>query len=108
MNKPPQSNGKLVWQECLSPEEIAEWTKSKKQPRKFWRDGGVSHAGVYRFIFPEDKSCYIGVAGHFGRRLRDHICLRISQNSEGPTKKCMDALFAVRSRIRSGNAIFSD
>jgi len=86
MNDFSQSNGKLVWQELLSPKEIEGWAKGRKQPRKLWRVGDVSQAGVYRFIFPDDKSCYIGVAGHFGSRLRDHICPRIRQDSGGITK----------------------
>src|ERR1700722_4799661 len=87
MNGPPDSSGKLVWQELLSPKEITEWAKSRKQPRKLWRVGGVSQAGVYRFIMPEDRSCYVGVAGHFGERLHDHICPRISQQSEDDAEK---------------------
>lgn len=79
---PQQSYKKLVWQKLLSPNEIAEWARSRKQPRKLWRVGGVSRPGVYRFVFPEDQSCYIGVAGHFGTRLHDHICPRINQRSE--------------------------
>jgi hypothetical protein len=85
MNGPSQS-GQLVWLELLSPKEIEDWAVSRKQPRKLWRVGGISRPGVYRFVFPEDRSCYIGVAGHFGTRLRDHICARINQDSEGYTK----------------------
>jgi hypothetical protein len=87
MKSPSQSNGQLVWQELLSPNEIEEWAVSRKQPRKLWRVDGVSRPGVYRFVFPKDRSCYIGVAGHFGRRLHDHICPRASQQSKGDTKK---------------------
>ena len=82
MNGSPQSSGKLVWQEFLLPDEIADWAKSRKQPRKLWRTGGVSQAGVYRFIFPEagdQYSCYIGVADHLGRRLHEHICPGINR-----------------------------
>jgi len=86
MSGPPQSNGKLVWQELLSAKEIEEWATSRKQPRKLWRTDGNSQSGVYRFIFPDDQSCYIGVAGHFGTRLRDHICPRGGQQSKGSKK----------------------
>ena len=86
MSSPSQSSGKLVWQEFLSPKEIAEWAKSRKQPRKLWRVDGVSRPGVYRFIFPEDQSCYIGVGGHFGRRLHDHICPKNNQEPNFPAK----------------------
>ncbi len=82
MSGPSQSSGQLVWQELLSPQEIEEWAESRKEPRKLWRVGGISRPGVYRFVFPEDRSCYIGVAGHFGTRLHDHICPRINQKSE--------------------------
>jgi hypothetical protein len=79
MNGPSPSFGKLVWQELLSSKEIAEWAKNRKQPRKLWRVDDVSQPGVYRFVFPEDRSCYIGVAGHFGPRLRNHICPKVNQ-----------------------------
>ena len=86
MNASSPSNGNLVWHELLSPDEMEEWAASRKQPRKLWRVDGVSQPGVYRFIFPGDKSCYVGVAGHFGERLHDHICPRISQQSEDNTE----------------------
>src|ERR1035441_8019767 len=81
-----QSCKNLVWREILSSREIAEWAKSRKQPRKLWRIDGVSWPGVYRFVFPEDRSCYIGIANHFGTRLHDHICPRINQTSEDSAK----------------------
>ena len=83
-----QSNGQLIWQELLSPKEIEEWAASRKKPRKLWRVDGVSRSGVYRFIFPKDKppSCYIGIAGDFGRRLHDHICPRINQKPKDSEK----------------------
>jgi hypothetical protein len=81
-----QSCKNLDWRELLSSKEIAEWAKSRKQPRKLWRVRGNSQPGVYRFVFPEDRSCYIGVAGHFGARLHDHICPRINQKSEESEK----------------------
>lgn len=81
-----QSSGQLVWEELLSAAEIAEWARSRKQPRKLWRVDGASQPGVYRFIFPKDKTCYVGVAGHFGRRLRDHICPRVGRRPEDATK----------------------
>lgn len=81
-----QSNGKLVWQGLLSPGEIKDWANSRKQPRKSWRTDGNSQSGVYRFIFPDDRSCYIGVAGHFGIRLRAHICPRSSRQSNDSKK----------------------
>jgi hypothetical protein len=86
VSSPAQPNGKLVWRELLSSKEIEEWAMSREQPRKLWRVDGVSIPGVYRFVFPEDLSCYIGVAGDFGTRLRDHICPRIDQTSQGPAK----------------------
>jgi len=86
MSGPSQSNGQLVWKELLSPEEIEEWAASRKQPRKLWRVNGVSQSCVYRFVFPEDRSCYIGIAGHLGTRLHDHICPRINQQSEDSAK----------------------
>jgi|WetSurMetagenome_2_1015567.scaffolds.fasta_scaffold68337_3 hypothetical protein len=99
MSAPTPSFGKLVWQELLSSEEIAEWAKSRKQPRKLWRVGDVSRPGVYRFIFPDDRSCYIGVAGHFGRRLRDHICIKVGQESDGSAK--LESGWSVRGAIRN-------
>jgi hypothetical protein len=86
MSGPSQPDGKLVWQELLSAKGIEEWAVSRKQPRKLWRVGGISQPGVYRLVFPEDRSCYIGVAGHFGTRLHDHICPKTNQESEHPAK----------------------
>jgi hypothetical protein len=99
MSGPPQSDGQLVWQELLSPKEIEEWAVSRKQPRKLWRVDGVSRPGVYRFIFPEDQSCYIGVAGHFGRRLHDHICPKSNQEPNPSAK--MKSGWSVRGAIQN-------
>ena len=87
MSGPSHSDGQLVWKELLSSEEIQEWALSRKQPRKLWKVDGVSRPGVYRFVFPEDKSCYIGIAGHLGTRLQEHICPKINQKSEHAAKK---------------------
>jgi hypothetical protein len=91
-----QSNGQLVWKELLSAREIEEWAVSRSQPRKLWRVDGHSWPGVYRFVFPNDSfcagssfrgpSCYIGVAGHFGTRLRDHICPSTNQKSKNSAR----------------------
>ena len=101
MSDSSQSSGKLDWQELLSAKEIAQWATSREQPRKLWRVGGVSRPGVYRFIFPKGSLCesssrnrssfdgpycYLGVACHFGDRLRDHICPNNSQESEDVAK----------------------
>jgi hypothetical protein len=99
MSDPSQSNGQLVWQELLSPKEIEEWSVSRKQPRKLWRVGDVSRPGVYRFVFPEDRSCYIGAAGHFGTRLRDHICPKVDQESDGSAK--VESGWSVRGAIQN-------
>ena len=107
MNGPAPSFGKLVWQELLSSKEIAEWAKSRKQPRKLWRIGDVSRPGVYRFVFPEDRSCYVGVAGHVGARLRDHVCPKVDQEPNGTAELSLDGWFAVRFRIQLENAIFN-
>jgi len=99
MSGPTSSLGKLVWQVLLSSKEIAEWAKSRKQPRKLWRVGDVSRPGVYRFVFPEDRSCYIGVAGHFGTRLRDHICPKVDQESDGSAK--VESGWSVRGAVQN-------
>jgi hypothetical protein len=95
------SIGKLIWLELLSSEEIAEWAKSREQPRKLWRVGDGSQPGVYRFVFPEDKppSCYIGIAGHLGKRLRDHICPTTKQQSESTIKNSSNC--RVRNAIKN-------
>ena len=81
MSGPLQLRVNLVWQELLTAEEIAAWSKSHKMPSKLRKVGGKSLAGVYRFIFPKVKDgtsshtpCYVGEAGHLGDRLRAHIC----------------------------------
>lgn len=101
MMGPSQSSGKLVWQALLSPQEIAEWAKCRRQPRKLWRVDGISRPGVYRFVFPEDKppSCYIGVVGHLGARLRDPICPRTNQKHNSSAK--MESGWSVRGAIQN-------
>jgi hypothetical protein len=99
MNGPTPSLGKLVWQELLSSKEIEEWAASRKQPRKLWKVDEVSRPGVYRFVFPEDRSCYIGEAGHLGTRLRDHICPRIKQKPSPSAK--MESGWPVRGAIHN-------
>jgi hypothetical protein len=76
MSVPSQSNGRLVWQELLSPEEIVRWIKNREKPNKPQLQGCISHPGVYRFIFPtatdgrsSHTPCYIGEAGDLGDRL---------------------------------------
>jgi hypothetical protein len=87
MSDPSQSNGQLVWKELLSPKENEEWAVNRKQPHKLGKNGEVFQSGVYRFVFPKDRSCYVGVAEDLGRRLRCHIRPRISQKSENSAKK---------------------
>jgi len=99
MNGPTPSFANLVWQELLSSKEIAEWAKSRKQPHKLWRVDDVSRPGVYRFVFPDDRSCYIGVAGHLGTRLRNHICPKINQKPN-PSRK-MESGWSVRGAIHN-------
>lgn len=85
MTDPCQSTGRMLWQEFLSAHEVEQWAKCRKQPRKLWRIGGISIPGVYRFIFLDDRSCYVGIAGHLGERLGDHIC-PLNKLSRDPQK----------------------
>ena len=76
MNGPQQLHSNLVWQDFISPEEIAKWVENREKPNKPQLQGCISHPGVYRFIFPtatdgpsSHTSCYVGEAGDLGDRL---------------------------------------
>jgi hypothetical protein len=73
-----QSDGKLVWRELLSSDEIREWCSSGRKPAHL--RGKHVCPGVYRFIFPESKDengshrpCYVGQGGNVSERLYRHF-----------------------------------
>ena len=91
MSGPSQSNGHLVWQVLLSPKKIKKWAESRKAPVEVRKvkskiDYAASMPGVYRFIFPDDHSYYIGEAQHLGTRLHCHICPNAERQSEDTAK----------------------
>jgi len=70
----PRSFGNLIWKKLLSPEEICSWVVNGKKPERL--DSELNRPGIYRFIFQEKvnendilKSCYVGEANSFSKRL---------------------------------------
>ena len=78
MSTQPYSNGKLIWRELLTADEINAWINRLKVPERLKRD--LSFPGVYRFIYSSfldengtHQSCSVGQGGNVGKRLRDHF-----------------------------------
>jgi hypothetical protein len=100
-----QATGELVWEPLLTPEEIVEWWKTRRRPRKLWRIRGMSTSLVYRFVFDEcDGSggrhtpCYIGEVGDYGR-LSQHFSEE-EQGRGSPPKQAGDPATAAGWWIR--------
>ena len=73
-----QSDGKFVWRELLSSDEIRDCCSAGRRPAHL--RGKLDYPGVYRVIFPESndengshRSCYVGQGGNVGERLYRHF-----------------------------------